>query len=252
MHSGPAIRLGLSAIVQAMASLLGVAVSNAADNGPPFRDCATRQISYRMEAASMIPQLPNGGTAIFECFDHAMIGSAISSDRISVETLHPSIEAGDSVAFRMPHRSADTWTKRVIGMPGDSIELHDGKLAINGAVVRTDPVESFSSHPESAATRTLIRETLANGRSYLIVPDWPESAIAEMGLVTVPPRHLFVLGDNRPHSIDSRSASLFGFVPVVNLIARITAVEAAAATPTTIAIRPPRLADGLGVSATIR
>ena len=226
VHPRLTIRLGVLAACQAAALFYGAQASRAADAGPPFRDCITRHNAYHMQSSSMAPQLPQGRMAIFECFDHAMRDSAITLDAITIGTLHPGLQAGDVVVFRPSHSPEASWTKRVIGLPGDTVELVDGKLVINGAAVRTEPGGTYLADDEHAAPVALVRETLANGRSYLILPDEPGRWAATMGAVTVPPGSLFVLGDNRPHSTDSRFQKEFGFVPVANLIARATVAEA--------------------------
>ena len=240
MHPRLAIRPGTLAAYQAVALCYGAQTSYAADAGPPFRECVTRHPAYHMQSSSMAPQLPNGGMARFECFDHAIRGSAIPLDAITIKTLHPGLQAGDVVAFRPSHAPEKSWTKRVIGLPGDTVELVDGKLVINGAAVRTEPGGTYHTDDEHAAPLALVRETLANGRSYVVLPDEP-GRWAAMGTVTVPPDSLFVLGDNRPHSIDSRFQKEFGFVPVANLIARATVAEAASPAPATASVQEARL-----------
>lgn len=187
----------------------------------------------------MVPTLLEGGTAVFECFDHAIRGSVVPLREVTMETLHPGIEAGDVVAFRLPGMIEGTWTKRIIGLPGDSIEIRDARLIINGTVVATEPGGSSPVDAGTPPSSSFVRETLPNGRSYLILADLPGGLASNMGAVTVPAENLFVLGDNRPNSIDSRFPSRFGFVPVANLIARVTKPEAATAAPAAVALAQP-------------
>lgn len=189
-----------------------------------------------MQSRSMVPTLLEGGMALFECFDHAIRGSVIPLSEITIETLRPGIEAGDVVAFHAPGMIESTWTKRIIGLPGDSIEIRDAKLIINGTIVATEPNGSYPTDAGTPPPSSLIRETLANGRSYLILADPPGGPFANMGAVTVPPGSLFVLGDNRPNSMDSRFPSQFGFVPVVNLVARVRTAEATTTPPAAAAL----------------
>ena len=241
MHPRLAIHFGVLAAYQVVALCYGAQASYAADAGPPFRDCVTRHAAYHMQSSSMVPQLPKGGMALFECFDHAIRDSAIPLDAITINTLHPGLQAGDVVVFRPSHSPEESWTKRVIGLPGDTVELVDGKLVINGAAVRTEPGGTYHAEDEHAALMALVRETLANGRSYVILPDEPGGWAATMSAVTVPPESLFVLGDNRPNSMDSRFQKKFGFVPVVNLIARATVAEAAGSAAATASVQEARL-----------
>ena len=149
-------------------------------------------------------------------------------------------ERGDIVVFRHPV-SGEDYIKRLIGLPGDRIRMEDGLLYINGAPVGREPAGAFhevyapqganGSEPRCAnrprpggdCRKDREIETLPNGVSY------PVLNISSLGFVdttvefTVPEGELFVMGDNRDNSLDSRYARAqggVGFVPLENLIGR--------------------------------
>jgi signal peptidase I len=139
---------------------------------------------------------------------------------------------GDVVVFKLPRDNSTDYIKRLIGMPGDRIQLRQGLLYINGTPVKLEfvtdvdvPVESLRS-----ATRRLskYRETLPNGVSHYILLE-PSRAATEIGVdanntpeYVVPAGHYFMMGDNRNNSVDSRwpIESGVGFVPYENLVGR--------------------------------
>lgn len=146
---------------------------------------------------------------------------------------------GDVVVFRHPVQEAD-FIKRLIGMPGDRIQMRNGVLHINGQLVETEPAGAFAetferqgftgsfprcvNNPAIGETciKTLKTETLPNGVSYDVL-DIRDQHQDNTGVFTVPEGHYFFLGDNRDNSTDSRfSANIggIGFVPEENLIAR--------------------------------
>lgn len=131
-------------------------------------------------------------------------------------------ERGDIVIVTPPGQS-DDYIKRVIGLPGDTIEVHGGRLVINGKPVKSErrppvmvPVDvnvpcgiEFSGFQVRAADGNaycrlpIVRETLPNGVSYDTI-DLGQSAGDDYGPVKVPADHLFLMGDNRDRSADSR------------------------------------------------
>lgn len=145
---------------------------------------------------------------------------------------------GDVAVFRGPE-GVDV-IKRVIGLPGDEIATRDGQLVLNGKPVPKLPVEDarITVSPNSPC-RTIppspplirdgscvypaFRETLPGGRSYVVL-DQVDSPIADdFGPVRVPEGHVFMMGDNRDDSADSRftpASGGMGFVPVDALVGR--------------------------------
>ncbi|MCL6284584.1 signal peptidase I [Ruegeria sp. 2012CJ41-6] len=147
---------------------------------------------------------------------------------------------GDVAVFRHPTTGRD-FIKRLIGMPGDRIQVRQGVLHINGTAVGLKPDGEFEETyapqgPQGLrprcengpvglggiCTKSRFIETLPNGVSYTILNIGNQSS-DNTGVYTVPEGHYFFMGDNRDNSSDSRlpvSAGGVGFVPYENLIGR--------------------------------
>ncbi|MDZ4691962.1 signal peptidase I [Terricaulis sp.] len=130
-------------------------------------------------------------------------------------------ERGDIVVFEPVPEPGRHFVKRVIGLPGDRIQMIGGVVHINGAAVQREPegelqVEDYSGPQTFAA----VRETLPNGVSYLTV-ERGETELDNTRELFVPEGHAFVMGDDRDNSADSRVPSVVGFVPVENVLGRV-------------------------------
>jgi signal peptidase I len=141
-------------------------------------------------------------------------------------------QRGDVVVFRLPRDDSVDYVKRIIGLPGDRIQLIDGTVSINGAPVRREHVADFVGEnpcgPGSGASGQVRveqwLETLPNGVSYDTLKcasfrGFPDTT----GTYIVPPGHYFMMGDNREDSLDSRFPQV-GYVPFDHIVGRVQTI----------------------------
>jgi len=129
---------------------------------------------------------------------------------------------GDVVVFKLPRDNETDYIKRVIGLPGDEIQMIHGVLHINGKAVPKVKIADFIEKDASGHERHVARymETLPNGVTYPVL-DLVKNGFADNTEVyKVPEGHYFMMGDNRDNSTDSRFLSEVGFVPFVNLVGK--------------------------------
>ena len=129
-------------------------------------------------------------------------------------------ERGDVAVFRLPANTSVDYIKRVVGLPGDKIQLKGGQLYINDAVLprrivgtKTVPIGLRS------VSVTAYEETMDNGKSYIIHELSDNDRMDNTGVYEVPEGHYFMMGDNRDQSKDSRFLDV-GMIPHENLIGR--------------------------------
>jgi signal peptidase I len=138
-------------------------------------------------------------------------------------------QRGDIVVFRYPGDRAQTWVKRVIGLPGDRIALHDGRVSINGETLKIRPAGAGQSEAEDGSRIAAARfiETMPDKREHLIFKLTLDNSLDNILETVVPPDHLFVMGDNRDNSADSRVPLRdggVGMLPVDNLVGRVAGI----------------------------
>ena len=125
-------------------------------------------------------------------------------------------ERGDVIVFKFPRDNSTDFIKRLIGLPGDRIQMKDGILHINDKAVPKIRVEDYVETVGGIENKVpQFRETLPNGKSYLTLDHEPYNPGDNTGVYTVPAGHYFMMGDNRDNSDDSRMG--VGYVPADNL-----------------------------------
>jgi signal peptidase I len=127
---------------------------------------------------------------------------------------------GDIVVFRLPKDPSTEYIKRVVGLPGDRVQMKGGQLYINGKPVERERVFADDKCSGSADKTKRWRERLPNGVTYETLDCIAHGYYDDTPEHLVPAGHYFMMGDNRDNSNDSRVMSTVGFVPYENLVAR--------------------------------
>lgn len=131
-------------------------------------------------------------------------------------------ERGDVAVFKLPRDNSTDYIKRVIGLPGDEVQVRNGVLYINGQEVPKRRVGDFVTREDDGILRRIpqYEETLPNGVKYTVLDSEPNGAFDNTGVFKVPANHYFVMGDNRDNSTDSRAQWGVGYVPFENFVGR--------------------------------
>ncbi len=132
-------------------------------------------------------------------------------------------ERGDVAVFKLPTDQTTDYIKRIVGLPGDKLQVIKGILHINGKAVKRRHAGEFVERDEiSGQFRRIPRyiETLPNGRQHFILEETDDGFADNTQIYTVPDGHYFGMGDNRDRSQDSRFLDAVGYIPRQNLVGR--------------------------------
>jgi len=178
---------------------------------------------FNIPSGSMIPTLLVGDYLFVSKFSYGYsryslpLGLPMFSGRL----LYDEPERGDVAVFKLPRDNKTDYIKRIVGLPGDRIQVVNGVLHINGEAVKRRRVEDFVDRDGGSTQRIAqYEETLPNGRSHRILEMSDSAPLDNTPVFMVPPAHFFAMGDNRDNSLDSRVPNAVGFVPAENLVGR--------------------------------
>ncbi|MCJ2179608.1 signal peptidase I [Novosphingobium album (ex Hu et al. 2023)] len=198
---------------------------------------------FNIPSESMLPRLLDGDYlfATKWSYGYSKYSLPFSAPLIPGRVLASQPERGDVVIFKAPPGNDVDYIKRVIGLPGDEVQMKDGQVWLNGKPVPKEPVADFvvpvtpNTHcytPEFERTAQdgtaschypQFRETLPNGKSYNVL-DLGRTPQDDTGVFIVPEDHMFLMGDNRDNSLDSRFPAIegegIGMVPQGNLVGK--------------------------------
>jgi signal peptidase I len=178
---------------------------------------------FTIPSASMEPNLYQGDYIIISKYSYGWSRYSIPfspplfKGRIFAHQPH----RGDIVVFKFPSDTHMDYVKRMIGLPGDRIQMKDGLLYVNGQMVARQPAGTVKAlvPPGFTADVQQYRETL-DGKSYLTQDFGPDAEYDNTDVYVVPEGYYFVMGDNRDNSSDSRvppARGGVGYVPAENL-----------------------------------
>ncbi|MBV9685762.1 MAG: signal peptidase I [Alphaproteobacteria bacterium] len=179
---------------------------------------------FNIPSGSMVPTLLVGDYLFVSKFSYGYsrfslpLGLPLFSGRIFFH----SPERGDVVVFKLPTDNSTDYIKRVIGLPGDHIQMKNGILFINGQPVPRRRIEDYLYQEGPGAVIPLAQyiESLPNGVQHRIIEMSDNGPLDNTQEYVVPPGDYFMMGDNRDNSQDSRVLSAVGYVPAQNLIGR--------------------------------
>ncbi|MBL8773774.1 MAG: signal peptidase I [Phenylobacterium sp.] len=178
---------------------------------------------FTIPSASMEPGLLVGDYVVATKWDYGWSRHSVpfSPPLPSGRILAKPPARGDVVVFKLPRDPSQTYVKRLIGLPGDRIEVQQGAIIVNGQpIVRTPIGEALDL--DAGFPVEQVRERLPDGKSYLTFERGSGHDGDDRAMIIVPEGHYFMVGDNRDNSLDSRwpEATGVGLVPADNLIGR--------------------------------
>ncbi|MGE0251612.1 MAG: signal peptidase I [Dongiaceae bacterium] len=179
---------------------------------------------FSIPSSSMVPTLLIGDYVIVNKYSY---GYSRHSFPLSLPLFEGRIfftqpQRGDVAVFKLPRDNKTDYIKRLVGLPGDEIQVKGGVLYINGKSVTRARLNDFIQDNGESKTRfAQYRETLPDsGVTHLILEMTEDGRFDNTPVYKVPAGHYFFMGDNRDNSMDSRAENIVGFVPEENLLGK--------------------------------
>jgi signal peptidase I len=182
---------------------------------------------FNIPSGSMIPTLMVGDYLFVSKYAYGYSKHSLpwDIDLFSGRVFGSDPERGDVAVFKLPRDNETDYIKRIVGLPGDRLQVLDGALRINDVPVERTQIDDFTFTDLYGRTRSVTQfaEILPNGVLHHTLDSTPNGNLDNTKIYTVPKGHFFAMGDNRDNSIDSRIDNAYsgvGFIPAENLVGR--------------------------------
>src|SRR5687768_9417473 len=180
---------------------------------------------FTIPSASMEPNLYEGDYIIVSKWSYGYSKHSIpfSPPLFEGRLFERQPHRGDVVVFKLPSDGHTDYVKRLIGLPGDRVQMQNGQLYVNGKLVERQPLSRVTTDVNGVAREVdRFRETI-NGKAYVTQDIGPDADYDTTEVYVVPEGHYFMMGDNRDYSSDSRvdpALAGVGMVPAENLVGK--------------------------------
>jgi signal peptidase I len=183
---------------------------------------------FTIPSGSMVPTLLVGDFVFVSKFSYGYSRYSFPLGVVPIPDRVPKGEParGDVAVFRLPSNPSENYIKRLVGVPGDRIQVKGGILHVNGEAVRREPSEECRRRAAGAERdKTAYLETMPGNRRHCIFERTDRDELDNTPEFVVPANHYFAMGDNRDNSVDSRyrapdGSRPVGFIPAANLVGR--------------------------------
>ena len=179
---------------------------------------------FDIPSGSMIPSLLVGDYLFVTktSYGYSRHSFPLSIPLVKGRVFYTEPKRGDVIVFKLPSDNKTDYIKRLIGLPGDKIQVKAGRLYINGTMIERENDGDYvmrDPYSGNAVRYAKYVEILPEGLRHSILEVSDNGAFDNTEEFTVPADHFFFMGDNRDNSLDSRSVQV-GFVPKVNLVGK--------------------------------
>lgn len=185
---------------------------------------------YTIPSSSMEPGLVTGDYVVTSKFAYGWSRASLPFDPpfFSGRLFGRDPARGDVVLFRLPRDRQQIWVKRLIGLPGDRVQVRNGEVFVNGHGIPQVATGTGSDHDNPTRAVVQVRETLPNGRTWLTYDGGPGSPADDTAVIIVPAGCYLMMGDNRDNSLDGRfpPGTGVGLLPAENIVGRAELVVA--------------------------